>query len=105
VVRIPFTKDYVPVSFAMSQNASQSLCRQVQAAGGACDVVSPATFASFADLAAREKGKGAKPSQTRQAGSHFEFFHQFHAPPVQFEPHGTRASLEPLSATADTQTG
>jgi D-alanyl-D-alanine carboxypeptidase len=63
VVRIPFTKDYVPVSFAMSQNASQSLCRQVQAAGGACDVVSPATFASFADLAAREKGKGAKPAK------------------------------------------
>lgn len=64
VVRIPFTKDYVPVSFAMSQQASQSLCQQVQAAGGSCDVVSPATFASFADLAAREKNKGEKPSQS-----------------------------------------
>jgi D-alanyl-D-alanine carboxypeptidase len=49
--------------------------------------------------------QGCETCQTRQAGSHFEFFHQFHAPPVQFEPHGTRASLEPLSATADTQTG
>ncbi len=64
MVRIPFTKDYVPVSFAMSQRDSQSLCQQVQSAGGACDVVSPATFASFADLAAREKNKGAKPSQS-----------------------------------------
>ncbi len=63
VVRVPFTKDFVPVSFNMSQSASVSLCQQVQSAGGSCDVISPATFASFANLAGREKSKGAAPAQ------------------------------------------
>ena len=66
VVRVPFTKDFVPVSFNMSQSASVSLCQQVQAAGGSCDVISPATFASFANLAGRENSKGAEQPQPQQ---------------------------------------
>lgn len=58
VVRVPFTKDFVPVSFNMSQIDSTSLCQQVRAVGGSCDVVSPATFASFANLSGREKSNG-----------------------------------------------
>jgi D-alanyl-D-alanine carboxypeptidase len=69
VVRIPFTKDYVPVSYRMSQNASQLVCQQVRSAGGMCDVVSPSVFASFANLAGREKAKGAKPSSASAAGA------------------------------------
>ena len=68
VVRVPFTKDYVPVSYAMSQTDSQSLCQLVRSSGGNCDVISPATFASFADLAGREKAKGSKPSSAKPAG-------------------------------------
>ena len=61
VVRVPFTKDFVPVSYNMSQADSASLCQLVQASGGSCDVISPATFASFANLAGREKA-GGKPA-------------------------------------------
>ena len=64
VVRIPFTKDFVPVGFGMTQNSSQQLCQQIHAAGGTCDVVTPAVFASFANLSGREQAKGAKPSSS-----------------------------------------
>ncbi len=62
VVRLPYTKDFVPVSYAMTQADSQALCQAVTASGGSCDVVAPATFASFASLAGREKAKGSQPA-------------------------------------------
>ncbi|NNJ73924.1 MAG: D-alanyl-D-alanine carboxypeptidase, partial [Anderseniella sp.] len=62
VVRIPFTKDFVPVTYNISKSTSQSLCQQVQGAGGKCEVVTPSVFASFASLSGREKAKGGKPS-------------------------------------------
>ena len=58
MVRIPFTKDFVPVTYNISKNTSQSLCQQVQGAGGKCEVVTPSVFASFASLSGREKAKG-----------------------------------------------
>jgi len=60
VVRIPFTKDFVPVTYNISKSTSQSLCQQVQGAGGKCEVVTPSVFASFASLSGREKAKGGK---------------------------------------------
>jgi D-alanyl-D-alanine carboxypeptidase len=60
VVRIPFTKDFVPVTFNISKGTSQTLCDQVRGAGGKCEVVTPSVFASFADLSGREKTKGVK---------------------------------------------
>ena len=62
VIRIPFTKDFVPVSYRMSENASQTLCREVRNAGGGCEVVTPAVFASFANLAGREKTGAGQPA-------------------------------------------
>ncbi len=62
VVRIPFTKDYVPVSFRLDQTMSQRVCQEVHAAGGVCEVVSPAVFASFANLAGRESAGGTAPA-------------------------------------------
>jgi D-alanyl-D-alanine carboxypeptidase len=67
VVRIPFTKDYVPVTFNMSRGNSQSLCEQVRTSGGGCSVVTPSVFASFANLAGREsskRGRSGKRSST-----------------------------------------
>ena len=61
VTRIPFTKDFVPVSYRMTQGASQSLCQEVRNAGGSCEVVTPAVFASFANLAGREKANSGNP--------------------------------------------
>ena len=66
VVRVPFTKDFVPVSYNMTQSDSTTLCQLVQASGGSCDVISPATFASFANLAGREKAKGVPAAASAQ---------------------------------------
>jgi D-alanyl-D-alanine carboxypeptidase len=62
VVRLPYTKDFVPVSYAMTQTDSQTLCQVITASGGSCEVVTPATFASFASLSSREKAKGSNPA-------------------------------------------
>ena len=67
VVRIPFTKDFVPVTYNLSKNTSQSLCQQVSKAGGKCEVVTPAVFASFANLSGRERTKGGKTSGKKKA--------------------------------------
>ena len=62
VVRIPFTKDFVPVTFNLSRSTSNTLCQQVSQAGGKCEVVTPSVFASFANLSGREKARGGKSS-------------------------------------------
>jgi D-alanyl-D-alanine carboxypeptidase len=67
VVRVPFTKDFVPVSYNMTQSDSTALCQLVQSSGGSCDVISPATFASFASLTGREKARGAPAPTAAQA--------------------------------------
>ena len=45
----------------MTQGASQSLCQEVRNGGGSCEVVTPAVFASFANLAGREKANSGNP--------------------------------------------
>ncbi len=66
VVRIPFTKDFVPVTFNISKTTSKSLCQQVLQAGGKCEVVAPSVFASFANLSGREKAKGGKATSRKK---------------------------------------
>lgn len=66
VVRIPFTKDFVPVTFNISQSTSNTLCQEVLQAGGKCEVVTPAVFESFASLSGREKANGGKSSPVKE---------------------------------------
>ena len=63
-MRIPFTKDFVPVTFNISKGTSQSLCQPVPGSGWQVrsgDAVG--VFASFASLSGREKAKGGKDSK------------------------------------------
>jgi len=66
VVRIPFTKDFVPVTFNISQSTSNLLCQEVLQAGGKCEVVTPSVFESFANLSGREKANGGNSSPVKE---------------------------------------
>ena len=62
VVRVPFTKEYVALMWNSTEQATGLLCDAVKASGSQCEIVSPAVFQEFANLAAREQGGAAAPA-------------------------------------------
>ena len=65
-MRVPYTREYVGLIWAISQAQATGFCNQLQTSNDYCEVVSPETFKGFTRLAAKEAAEHRAKREARK---------------------------------------